>query len=173
MVNGTKYVTIATDASQSTTHDIATWACYIRTPRGTIKHSARFTLNHASTHMLETKALANALVLAERTVNLSEHKIIIYNEVSHVLRPLKTKKAGLPRQKDAERTAIINEVMLPILQKAGSYELRDVKAHSPKGRREGAPKRFYMNRWCDLACRKLLRRLVRSQYGIKEANKVQ
>jgi ribonuclease HI len=163
MVNGTKYCTIATDASTSDKYQVSTWACYIRSPRGVIKHAARFAEHSTNTAWLETKALANALVIADNNMDLSEHKIIIYNEIAHVLTPLKTKKAGLPRLKDAERTRIIVEVMLPILEKAISWELRDVKAHSKAYKKANAPKKFILNRWCDLNCRRVLREQVSAE----------
>lgn len=163
MVNGVKYVTIATDASTSNKYCISAWACYIRNPRGVIKHAARFNEWSDNTAWLETKALANALVVADQNINLAEHKIVIYNEVGHVLKPLKTKKAGLPRLKDAERTAIINDVMMPILDKAISWELRDVKAHSKEYKKDSAPKKYILNRWCDLNCRQVLRQQVNAQ----------
>ncbi len=163
MVNNTKYVTIATDASTSTNHGISTWACYIRGPRGVIKHVARFNEYSDNTAWLETKSLANALVLADKNINLAECKIVIYNEVEYVLRPLVTRKTGRPLFRDAERTAIINDVMMPILEKAISWEIRDVKAHTKEYKKPGAAKKYILNRWCDLSCRGLLREQVKAQ----------
>lgn len=163
MVNGKKYVTIATDCSNSDKHGISTWACYIRSPRGVIKHAARFREYSKNTAYLETLALANALTIADQHVDLASCHIIVYNEIAHVLTPLTTKKAGLPRKKDAERTRIINDIMLPILNKGLSWELRDVKAHSKEYRKADAAKKYHLNRWCDIACRALLRKQVTLQ----------
>ena len=163
MVGGTKYVTIASDCSNSDKHGISTWACYIRSPRGVIKHAARFREYSKNTAYLETLALCNALVIADQNIDLSQCKIIVYNEIAHVLTPLVTKKAGLPRKKDAERTRIINDTMLPILAKGISWELRDVKAHSKEYRKADAAKKYHLNRWCDISCRALLRKQVTLQ----------
>lgn len=164
MVNGTNYITIATDASLSDNNQLATWACYIRGPKGTIKHSGRLKEYPAkgNSHYAETLALANALVIVDNNMDVAACKVVIYNEVSHVLTPTRTKN-GTIRLKDRERSKIISDVMLPILNKAVSYELRDVKAHSSAYKKEGAPKKFFMNRWCDLSSRRLLRELARRE----------
>ena len=155
-----KYITIATDISSSNTYKMSTWACYIRTPRGTIKHVGLFKDWHENSHYLETLALANALVIAEKNCDLSQHQMIIYNEIEYVLRPLTTKKAGLPKLKDAERTRIIEEVMMPILEQCITWELRDVKAHTKEWKKPTAAKKYILNRWCDIESRRLLRKHV-------------
>lgn len=173
MVNGKKYITIATDASLSDNHMLATWACYIRGPRGTIKHSGQLKEYppKGNSHFAETLALANALVIADKHVGVAGTHIIIYNEVAHVLTPTRTKHGNV-RVKDRERTNVINDVMLPILKKAEGYELRDVKAHSSEYKKDGAAKKFFMNRWCDLTSRRLLRELGKAQQRSGSVNKV-
>lgn len=173
MVNGKHYITIATDASLSDNNMLATWACYIRGPQGTIKHSGQLKQYppKGNSHYAETLALANALVIADKHVGVENCHIIIYNEVAHVLKPTRT-KTGAVRVKDRERTAVINDVMLPILNKAVGYELRDVKAHSKQYKKEGAPKKFFMNRWCDLTSRRLLRELCKAQQRSGSVSKV-
>lgn len=166
MIGKQKYVTIATDISLSADPDypISTWACYIRTPTGAIKHSAPFMQLPAkyTTAHLETLALANALVIASNNVKLSECIVIIYNEIDYVLRPIKTRH-GAPKKSDAVRTRVIEQIMLPTLETCQSWELRDVKAHSPQGRRANAEKKYVLNRWCDKESRRLMKSLRRAQ----------
>lgn len=156
-----KYITIATDASLSNEHKVASWACYIRTPKRTVRHAALFAdyPPRGSTCFAETVALANALAIIDKAVHLPHYKIVVYNEIPHVLTPTTT-KAGNIRVRDQARAAVITMHMLPILEKAKSYELRDVKAHTLKHQEAGAPKKYFMNKWCDVSCRRVLREQV-------------
>lgn len=163
MVGLDQYVTIATDVSSDHEHGITTWACYIRHDGGVIKHVAPFKEHYVNTALAETYALANALVLAEKSIkDWSRSKVIIYNEVAIVLSPCKT-KAGNIRKRDAIRSEQIMKISLPILNRAKSYELRDIKAHYKHWRTDANPAKYAINRWCDVESRTLLRYLRRQK----------
>lgn len=162
MINNIKHITIATDISCSPRYRIATWACYIRTPNSTITHKQRFI--HYSSHcqLLETMALANALRLLNEhmtAAEISECKIIVYNEIYHVVTPIMTKTGKNVRQKDGGRVEIINNHILPLLKSAKEYEVRKIKAHVNYHKIPNNTK-YFLNHWCDHACHDLLRVLV-------------
>lgn len=138
------YITIATDISYSHQTGNSTWAFYIRHPGGVIQKVGKFKNKSVHTADMESCALANSLfVLAKEIGDLSSHKIIIYSEVPHIaLKPSNKAKHNL-------RTKAVLNVSLPILKGAGSYELRDIKAHNKDWRSSPRRSAYYMNRWCD------------------------
>lgn len=156
-----KYVTIASDISNGSSHRVGTWAFYIRHNGGVIKKVGRFKQYHKNTALAETYALINALVIAEKLIpDWSESRVIIYNEVEYALDPILT-KAGNVRGRDKERTDAIREIALPILSKAQSWERRKIKAHFKDWEHSDNPKKYAINRWCDQESRKEMRKIKR------------
>jgi len=155
-----KYITIATDISNSgKKHQITTWACYIRHHKGTIKVVRKFNDYYKNTHLAETHALMNALVIAEKNIkDFHESKIIIYNEVPWVLDPIRTKSGNI-KKKDLDRAKAIQDIAIPILQRAVSYERRKVIAHLENWQELAEHKRYAINHWCDEESRKLMQQL--------------
>lgn len=154
-----RYITIATDISHSAKYGITTWAAYIRYDGGAIKEAGQFKNKPRNTTVAETYALANALAIAKKNIpTFSQSRIIIYNEIEHVIRPMKT-RSGLDRAKDSERTEAIRTAILPVLNEALSYDRRKIKAHYSGWRTSSNPAKYAMNRWCDEASRDLMRRL--------------
>lgn len=152
-----KYVTIATDISNK--GKVSTWAVYIRHGGGVIKESGQFNKYHRHTYTAETYALLNALVIAHKNVQDWENsRIIIYNEIDYVLKPILT-KAGNIKKRDAKRADNITNIALPILSEAASWELRGVKAHYQDWKISDNPKKYFMNRWCDQESRRLARQI--------------
>lgn len=159
-----KYVTIATDISSDPKLKITTWACYIRHSGGVIKQVGEFKKHYSSTATAETYALVNALTIAEKNIrDWSESKVIIYNEIEHSLRPIRTKN-GTIRERDALRSEAILKIALPILLKAKDWEKRDIKAHYGGWKDSDNPAKYAINRWCDNECRTLLKGLRRMKY---------
>lgn len=151
-----KYVTIATDISRDIRSRTTTWACYIRHSGGTIKEVHEFKKFYYDTSKAETYALVNALIIAKQQIpDWDQSKIIIHNEIEHVLRPIKT-KAGNIRQRDAERTEAIRGIALPILSQAYEWERRKIKAHYADWRKSENPAKYALNRWCDEQSRALM-----------------
>lgn len=158
-----KYVTIATDISSDHQHRITTWACYIRHHDGVIKHAGQFYQYYQNTALAETYALINALTIAKKVVpSWSLSKVIIYNEVEYALDPLKT-KTGKIRQSDSKRAEAIMDIAIPILQEAVDWERRKIKAHYKHWKESDNPKKYAINRWCDVESRKLLRSIKKSK----------
>lgn len=152
-----KYITIATDISSDHRHRITTWACYIRHDGGTIKKVGRFKKYSNNTALAETYALINALVIGRKEIpSWKESKVIIYNEVEHVLDPCTT-KAGNIRKKDKERAEQIKEIAMPILKQAADYERRKIKAHFKDWKQSDNPAKYAINRWCDKESRAFMR----------------
>lgn len=151
------YVTIASDISHDYDYKITTWACYIRHNGGLIQHSAQFNDYQIKTAHAETYALINALVIAAKNVpNWENSTVIIYNEIEHVLEPIKT-KAGNVRLRDKKRSEAILNVAIPILESAKAWEKRDIKAHYSKWKESTRRNAYFMNRWCDKEARSLLK----------------
>jgi ribonuclease HI len=151
-----KYVTIATDISCDERFKIGTWACWIRYGGGHIRRTGRFKVFPRNTCVAETLALANALTIASKLPDWSDSRVIIHNEIEHVLRPV-TSKNGALRKRDIERAEVITTVSLPLLDKAQSWELRDIKAHFNGWKKSDNPAKYAMNRWCDQESRKLMK----------------
>lgn len=160
------YITIATDISYDDRYSLCTWACYIRHRDGVIKQVGEFKTTPKNTATAETYALINALVIAKNNVpTFRNSKIIMHNEIEHVLDPVKT-KAGNVRLKDTERTEAIRGVALPILQEAVDWERRKIKAHFKNWETSDNPAKYAINRWCDEASRNLLRQLREKRYKV-------
>lgn len=154
-----KYITIATDISGDPKHKITTWACYIRHDGGVIKEVREFKKFHKNTVTAETYALVNALTIARKNIpDWDQSKIIIHNEIEHVLTPVTT-KAGNVRKRDEERTEAIRQIALPILAEAMYWERRKIKAHFRDWRHSENPKKYAINRWCDQECRRFLKEI--------------
>ena len=153
-----KYVTIATDISHTNEYGgITTWACYIRYGGGVIKRVEKFKQPHKNTAVAETYALINALTIAKKNIpDWSESKVIIHNEVEHVLDPLRT-KAGNIRRRDKERAENLQLIAIPILKEALDYERRKIKAHYADWKTSDNPRKYAINRWCDQESRKLMK----------------
>ncbi len=124
-----KYVTIATDISSDPRYKITTWACYIRHSGGTIKRVEQFKRYYNTSALAETHALLNALVICKNEIpDWQESKVIIHNEIEHVLTPCTT-KAGNIRLRDKDRAEQINRIAMPILREAYAWERRKIKAN--------------------------------------------
>lgn len=160
-----KYVTIATDISCSPKQKITTWACYIRFDGGVIKQVGQFKKFYKNTALAETYALINALTIARLNVPYwGDAKVIIYNEVDYVLRPI-LNKGGRIRKTDRERAESIKNIAIPILEQALEWEKRDIKAHFKGWKKSDNPKKYAINRWCDVESRKLMREIRRAEIG--------
>lgn len=158
-----KYVTIATDISSDSKHKITTWACYIRHHGGVIKRVERFKNYHRDTALAETHALLNALVIGQKTIpDWDQSKIIIHNEIEHVLDPVKT-KAGNIRKRDVARADAIQSIAIPILEQAVDWERRKIKAHYRDWQHSSNPKKYAINRWCDIESRNFLKQIRKEQ----------
>jgi ribonuclease HI len=152
-----KYVTIATDISCEPKYKITTWACYIRYGGGVIKKSGQFKQYYSNTAKAETYALLNALTIAKKNIpDWNESKVIIHNEIEHVLTPITT-KAGNVRQRDVDRTEQIRSIALPILSQALDWERRKIKAHKKDWQHSDNPRKYAINRWCDIESRRVMR----------------
>lgn len=165
-----KYITIATDISCDHNYKITTWACYIRHEGGAIKHVAEFKEFYKNTDIAETYALLNALAIAKKNIpSWGDSKIIIHNEIEHVLDPITT-KAGNVKKRDAYRTEQIRTIALPILEEALDWERRKIKAHYNDWKNSDNPKKYALNRWCDQESRKLMRDIKKQKR--KEINRL-
>jgi ribonuclease HI len=164
-----KYVTIATDVSCEDKFKISTWACYIRHHGGTIKLSGEFKEYYSNTAVAETYALVNALIIAKKSIkDLNDSKIIIHNEIEHVLKPCLT-KAGNIKKRDAERADAIRNIALPILSSALDWERRKIKAHYRDWQNSENPKKYAMNRWCDQESRRKMKEIKKEKKRAKRA----
>lgn len=158
-----KYITIASDVSCSAEYQISTWACYIRYDGGVIKEVGEFKQYYHNTAVAETYALINALTIAKNNIpDWSESKIIIHNEVEHVLDPVKT-RAGNIKKRDLDRAEKIQLIAIPILKQALEWERRKIKAHYKDWQQSSNPRKYAINRWCDQESRKLMKSIRRQK----------
>lgn len=158
-----KYVTIASDVSSDDKNKITTYAFYIRHSGGVIKKAGQFKKYQESTARAETYALINALTVARNNVpGWEDSKVIIYNEIEHALKPIRS-KAGNIRKKDEDRAKAILTIALPILKQANDWERRKIKAHYSGWKTDANPAKYAINRWCDHASRDLMRYLRRTK----------
>lgn len=158
-----KYITIATDISSDWNKKITTWACYIRYNGGVIKKSGVFVRYPKDTVRAETYALANALSIAYKNIDdYSESRIIIHNEIKRVITPLTTKNGNLA-VREIDRTEVVLNIIMPLLDNAQSWELRKIKAHFSGWKKSSNPSKYFINRWCDQEARRLLRETRRKK----------
>lgn len=151
-----KNVSIATDISCDPEHEISTWACYIKHDGGEIKRTGVFKDFHKNTAAAETYALVNALTIARDEINdWGDSDVTIYNEIDYALTPVRT-KAGNIRLRDKDRSNAIQEIAIPILQQASSWQKEDVKAHYSRWEESGEEK-YILNRWVDKESRRVLK----------------
>lgn len=161
--SGQKYITIATDISNDSKYKISTWACYIRYDGGVIKRVEQFKEYHKHTGDAETYALINALSIAYLTIpdfNLS--KIVIHNEIEHVLTPIRTKAGNIKKQDEVRAKAIL-DIGLPLLDKSAGWDRRKIKAHYSAWQTSDNPAKYAINRWCDMESRRLLKEIRRKK----------
>jgi hypothetical protein len=164
-----KYITIASDVSSCSKHKIVTWACYIRHNGGVIKKVGKLKEYNKNTAKCETYALINALVVAQRDIpDFKESKVIIYNEIEHVLDPI-VSPAGNVRKKDEDRAEAIKTIAIPILQQAVDYERRKIKAHFKNWKTSDNPAKYAINRWCDFSSREFMRQIRKNKIEKKLA----
>lgn len=158
-----KYVTIATDISSDPKFKITTWACYIRHDGGSIKRVGQFKRYYSNSALAETHALLNALVIARKEIpNWQESKVIIHNEIEHVLTPCTTKSGNI-RQRDKDRAQDIQRIAIPILKDALDWERRKIKAHFKDWKHSDNPRKYAINRWCDIESRSLMRSIKKQK----------
>lgn len=152
-----KYITIASDISCDADYKIVTWAFYIRHGGGVIKQSGQFKKYHQHTSTAETYALINALTIAKQQIpDFSDSRVIIHNEIERVLDIIRPNSLSALRK---ERNDAIQDIALPILESAYSYEIRKIKAHYKRWKSSDNPAKYAINRWCDREARKELQRL--------------
>lgn len=151
------YVTIASDASVKEKHGMSAWACYIRTPRGVYRTAALFKEHITKSSLVaEAKAFANALQIADRMYDLQKARVIIYIDNNQVFNYPKK-----PNHNYKAKDEALNKIV-PILARINAgygYEYRHVKAHV-KG--DGS-KKYFMNQWCDISCRRVIREALRQK----------
>jgi hypothetical protein len=118
--------------------------------------------------------LINALTIAKNSIpDWNESRVIIHNEVEHVLTPI-TSKAGNIRKRDLDRAIKIRTLALPILKEAKDWERRKIKAHFSGWKESDNPAKYAINRWCDIESRALMRELRKEKkmnliFGPKKA----
>ena len=73
-------ITICSDASYKKFYkqSISAWACYIRTPKRTIKTSGLIKSQINGSTTAEMYGIANALYLADQVEDLSKFRVIVY-----------------------------------------------------------------------------------------------
>lgn len=163
-------VTVCSDASHSFKYGVATWACYIRTPRKTIKTGGVLKQKVNGSTTAERLGLANALFITNNVVDLSKHKLIVYCDNMYALEKPKVNKTPASKHyaKKFESKKWFEEFVEPYLTKAASYETRHVKGHLKRENWDKTSKRNYMNDWCDKEAARLRQAEVRKlRKGIK------
>jgi len=150
-------IIIATDISCDSSNCIATWACYIQYSGGVIKETGQFKKFVNNTPLLEMLALINALVIAKHNISYwRDSKVIAYNEIDNVF-ALSLTKAGNLKKKSINRSNIIIDIALPLLDEVKKYEIKKIKAHFSDWETSEDPTKYEINRWCDTESRNLLR----------------
>jgi len=154
-------ITICTDAGFSRQRALGVWAAYIRTPARRIKTSGLLKQAPRESTEAERMAIANALHIVARMVGLElkKHKLIIYCDSKNALAKPRVKVTENSRY-HASQKARYDWYMLhiePHLALFGQTEMRWVRGHLAESKWDDTSQRNWMNRWCDLQCRKLMR----------------
>lgn len=152
-------ITVCSDASFSSEHNLGTWACYIRTPDRTIKQGGIIREPCTDSTNAERQGLANALWLLDRQIDVSKYKLVVYCDNVAALRRRSLRKTPASRvyQEAAAYNRWFAEHIESVLFKASEYSTRHVKSHVKRSRWSSNSSRNYMNDWCDRRALKLLR----------------
>ena len=143
-------VTICSDASVSKRYGIATWACYIRTPKGAIKQGGICKEPTDHSDVAERYGIANALYIASKAVDLHQYRIVLYCDNKAALTPPRSSnKTGRHKQKAIKMQVFYTQNIQKYLHMAKGYEVRHVKGHLDKSLWSTVSKRNYLNDWCD------------------------
>lgn len=156
----TPTVTICTDASVNAGKQIAAWAAYIRLPDKTIKTGGIIKQQLTQSTHAEMRGMANALFIADKSIDLTKYRLIIYcdniNALGEIVVSKRRYKKGGKRNK-----LFFDENIRPFLLKAQSFEPRYVKGHLPMRKWDSNSKRHYMQRWCDKYAHKLMQQATK------------
>lgn len=154
----TPTITICTDASWSATHKIGAWACYMKSDKKLVKYGGIITTPCINSTEAERIGLANALWLANKLVDIKTHRIIIYCDNKAAVKPTKlSNKRGRRKQAAKAQLEFYSKNIQSHFDRAKITDIRHVKAHLKKTKRDNRLTRYFMQDWCDKHARSLLR----------------
>lgn len=151
MINGQRYMVIASDGSAATHNRrlIRTGhAYYIRDDEGTLKHAWYEQEGHDS-QMAEYLAAHAALTAAQDRI-LPDTKLIYYCDNSTVISALKN---SFVTKKAKKNHAYWIEEFKKLTSAFQEVEARHIPAHTARE----DEKRYYLNRWCDFNARSMMK----------------
>lgn len=155
-LNGVNYVTIASDASASQGKLYYGIAYYVRDDAGTHKYASRVDIEKK--HLIpnsrdaELYALYAALQFVAKASYPAGTKVIYYADNATVIQVIDDSFTEKTRRKYEGLIELAKEVFAGM-----EVETRHVKSHTRNHHKKDAPKRFYMNDWCDKNARAMMR----------------
>lgn len=152
-------VTICTDAAYCPLTGAGTWAMYMRADGKLVKTGRVIESDINNSTEAERIGVANALWLANRIVDLSKCRVILYCDNVAAMHPVRpSTKTGAKKQRAKHQLEFYQKNIEPYIQKAMSVDIRHVKSHLDRTAKQQIKmqNRHYMNVWCDNEATRLL-----------------
>lgn len=129
-------VVIFTDASYDKDLKAGAWYCYIRIGDKKVKTGSIINSDIGNSTEAERVGVANSLWLANKMVDLTKHKIILYCDNLSAMKPVGyTNKTGTKRQRAKQQLVFYQKNIEPYLQKAMITDIRYIKGHATRSSR--------------------------------------
>ena len=150
-------VVIFTDASYDKDLKVGAWYCYIRIGDKKVKTGGVIVTDVENSTEAERVGVANSLWLANKMVDLTKHKVILYCDNMSAMKPIGyTNKTGAKRQRGKQQLAFYQKNIEPYLQKAKITDIRYIKGHALRSKRFKPKPRHLIHDLIDREAKKLL-----------------
>lgn len=163
-------ITIATDAGYSHLFRVGYWACRIRLPDDSIHTQTGMLKNDpGGSTQAERLAIANALWIVDRMVDLKQCRLVMYYDNISAMRKPQKPYGGKRRDVQLSQLAFYVDHIEKYLDKASEVKKQHIKAHThvdhwtPENA-EG----HEMQRECDRECTRLLKKYKRGLLKVKQ-----
>lgn len=151
-------ITISTDASWSARYKVGAWACYIRTDEKLVKYGAVIKADCTNSSDAERIGIANALWITNRIANIKDARIILYCDNKSAVKSNGVKNKNSKKRPAARtRLSFYQQNIERYFNQAKFVDIRHVRSHQPRTKRDNQLKRYFMNDWCDSHARSLLK----------------
>jgi len=150
-------VVIFTDASYDKDLKVGAWYCYIRIGDKKVKTGGIIITDVNNSTEAERVGVANSLWLANKMVDLTKHKIILYCDNLSAMKPVGySNKTGTKRQRGKQQLVFFQKNIEPYLQKAMITDIRYIKGHALRSKRFKPKARHIVHDLCDQGARRIL-----------------
>jgi ribonuclease HI len=150
-------VTIFVDASYDNELKVGAWASRLYIGNKIIVASKIIATDVNNSTEAERVGVAAVLHIANKNVNISEYKLILYCDNNAATRPVTlANKTGKAKQAAKKQLEFYQKHIEPLLQKALIADIRYIKGHLARGKNFKLQKKHYIHDQVDEEAKKLL-----------------